>query len=475
MTKSKKTNFLKSFFSSIWGSRWLTFLLSLSVLVLIKNKFNVHDEFWYAIQLLKGTKAFHDFHILSNSVSYVTWFFASLFGFKLSAFRALQISSSIFAALGAAALVDIGMFWGLTLMDALLFSSPIIFCNAFIRYGTSAYPDSLAMGVGLIAINMLIKSLNFNKLDKNRAMAIFISGLFLGLAGLMHIVFILVIPALLFGIFFIMSRIKRQLSQKIYYFILCTAGIFMILGLAYIIFLPWCLKFIPEQVHYVQPQEGLSQVLFNIIISGKSAAWLPSLNNFFLDLKTHGALFIPGVHSKNIYLDIIFNLPRLLAFPLLFWFIIKALRNWKNNIELSSWIIVFLVASFFEFVFILFSNFSHCRAYVSISLSVLGPLFLAILILAFKNQTRYRIPLIVFSSIIVFHSIFGIEGIIDITTHDNRPFAKLYNKCEVHKPKFLEFPSSVHSSLYPDCCFVDAYFVKYGHLGPPVEFLKDDQ
>lgn len=471
----KLMHFFKPIYPSVWIIRLFIFVSVLLYLLAIKNNFNVSDEYGYAIPLLKGERVFHNFHILSNPTAYITWFFASLFGFQVSAFRVLQITSSIFAALGATALVDIGLFWGLGVFNALLFSSPIIFCNAFVRYGTSAYPDSLAFGVGSVAVNVFIRSLSRKTPEEKRARLIFISGLILGLAGLMHMAFVLVIPVLLLGIFLIFWSNKRKFFQGLRFIFICSSGIFLTLGLGYIVLLPLCLKFIPEQVAYYKPLAMSGYGLPLTIITGGASAWLPGLRDLMITLKTHGALFIPGVHSDNMYLDIILDFPRFFAFILLFGLLIGVLKNWKKNVELSNWIMIFSLAVIFEFTFILFAGLSICRNYVYIILSVLGPLFVAMLILATNGVRRYRVFIFLFAFIMMFYSIFGIEGILEITTHDNRPFMKVYKDCAVHTPRYLQLPSSPHTPLYPKCCYDGSMFEKYGHLGPSVDFLKESE
>jgi MFS family permease len=467
-------NLFKSSSFTVWISRGFVFVFTLSILLSIKNNFNVYDEYYYAIHLLKVSRAFHNFHLLSNPVAYITWFFASIFGFQVSAFRVLQITSSIFAALGATALVDMGMFWGLSFKRAFIFSIPIIFCNAFIRYGTSAYPDSLALGMGLVAVNIFIRSLSIERLNQKPRL-IFVSGLFMGLACLMHMAFSLVIPVLLMGVFFIFWRNGKSLLKSWSFVFSCSVGILLVLGLGYAVLLPLCLKCIPEQTSCYEPLEVSGYGLPLTILTGKVSSWFPGIKDLFTDFKTHGALFIPGVHSENVCLDIALGFPRILAFILLGWFAFKALLSWKKNTALANWIIIFSMGVIFEFIFILFAGLSICRNYIYVILSVIGPLFVAMLILAFNNSVRYKFTLFLFTIIIIFYSIFGVEGVVDITTHDNRPFKELYKQCDVHTPKYLKFPLSLRASLYPECYYDNTLFEKYGHLGPPAEFLEEKE
>jgi len=469
----KVKDYLKSFIYSIWFIRLTNFLCITLILLLIKNRFYMNDEYWYAIVLDRGIKTFHNFHILSNPVSNITWLFVTLFGLKISAFRILQISNSVVAAMGATALIDLGMFWGLKRPRAILFSAPIILCNGFIRYATSAYPGALAMGVGLIGLNLLVRGVESFISNNGKPKLLFVSGMVLGLAGLMHLAFVGVIPALLFAIVLVLSRNKINLSSRVRVSLFCLAGFLLVIGFAYVIFLPLCTKFFPGQVEYFKISDsGLSQSLLFTILSGNNVKWLPNLSNLFISFKTLGALFISGVHSNNIILDKIFDLPRVFSFILLAYFTIKVILNKEKYWKLSSWVFAFIISLVCELALILFSDFSQCRQYVVISLSVLGPMFVAGMIIAFGNK-KSCFPVVIFLCIMIFHLISGVEGIIDITSHDNRPFMKLYSHCDVHIPKFATLPfvnRDNNLKQVSDCNWITAY----GAFGPSVDFLSQD-
>ena len=446
-SKIKSFNiFRKSTFSSIWFVRTLNFAVFSLIFLSINNKFIGGGEYYFSTTLNDGAYTFHNFHILSNSMAYLAWLFATLFGIEISAFRALQIASSIFAALGATALVDLGMFWGLSFANSLLLGLPIIFCNGYLFYGTSVYPGFLATGLGLLAINILVRSADARMPDKDNLKLLFIASILLGLTNLMHLAFAVVIPALLIGMVFIAISNKKRLKYLnlvVYNFLI---GIFLILGLAYLVLLPICLKYCPDQVAYLRPFEnGVPNGLLITVLTGKIQTWLPSPENFFTHLKTYGALLIPGVHSKNTILEIIFNIPRLLVVLLFSWFAIKAFKHRRENRDLFSWIVIFTGAFVSEFFFILFSGLLRCRQYASISLSVLGPLFMAIFILFLKERKKFLI--LIFLCCLMFYSIFGIEGIVAITTYDNRPILAANSKCGFHIPKLVHLP------FFPRSCF----------------------
>lgn len=469
----KSKDHLKAFIYSIWFTRIASFLCIFTILCLVKNKFYMNDEYWYAIVLDRGIKTFHNFHILSNPVSNITWVFTTIFGLKISAFRILQISNSAVAALGATALIDLGMFWGLKRSRAILFSAPIILCNGFIRYATSAYPGALAMGVGLIGLNLLVRGVESFISDIGKPKLLFVSGMVLGLAGLMHLAFVGLVPVLLFGVVLILNRNRINLLSSIRASLFCLAGFLLVIGFAYAIFLPLCTKFFPGQVEYFKISDsGLSQSLLFTILTGNSVKWLPTLSNLFVSFKTLGALFIPGVHSNNIILDKIFDLPRVFSFILLAYFSIEVILNKKKYWKLSFWIFAFIISLVCELALILFSDFSQCRQYAVISLSVLGPMFVAGMTIAFGNKKSCFFT-VIFLCVIIFYSIFGVEGIVDITRRDNRPFMKLYSHCDVHTPKFATLPfvnRDINLKQCSDCNWITAY----GAFGPSVDFLSQD-
>lgn len=446
-------NGIKVFVSSLWFIRLSIFLIFSSIFLLINNKFHVYDEFFYVINLNKGIGNFHNYHMFSNPVAHAVWSTISLIGIKISAFRALQITSSIFAALGATALVDIGMFWGLSLTNSFLFSLPITFCNGFIRYGTCAYPDSLALGVGLVAVNMLIKSVYYFRRNSNQLKPWFITGLLFGLASLMHLSSAVLFPILLFGVLLMIIHVNKKLSRKILILFFIFGGIFLTLGLTYIIFLPLCIKFFPLQVALYKPVGEFGRGLILTAV-GKNSAWSPGLRDLLVDFKTHGAIFIPGVHSKNMILDSIFDIPRILAVFLFLWFAIKAFHNRSKDRELFAWILTFASTAIFDFFVLLCTGFSNTRQYALVSLTVAGPLLVAILVILFREKVVSKIHVIIFFSCILFYAVFGIEGIVDITTYKGAPFTKIYQNCDVLRPKYAGPFFSTDNSIDPGCFWV---------------------
>ena len=139
-------------------TRGALFLAIFGMLLLVNNQYHMQDEYRFAVSLDQGIRIFYAQHMFINFNGYVVWFFSTLLGIDIGAYRALQVTSSVFAAIGAVALIDLGIFWGLKLRSAIFFSLPIIFSNVFVRYGTSAYPDASAMGLGLVATNLLCRA-----------------------------------------------------------------------------------------------------------------------------------------------------------------------------------------------------------------------------------------------------------------------------------------------------------------------------
>jgi hypothetical protein len=450
-----------------WSIRIISFIIFLLPMLFIKNKFFMNDEYWFAVTLDKGEYAFHNFHILSNYVVYLVWSLATLVGIKISAFYAAQLSSSILSAVGAAALIDLGMFWGLSWRNSMLFSLPIILCNAFIRYGTSAYPGAMAMGVGLIAVNLTIRaSVYFELHDRKIWHYFFWAGFFVGLASLIHLAFLAAFPGLLCGLL-LAAIMKQDFLNVIKPVLLYCFGVFISLVIPYL-FLPLVARFFPNQVAYTGAQE--QGILFSIL-TGQLPKWLPSFKDFITCLKTHIALFIPGVHSKNFILNSIFQVPRVLAFFMFVYFVSVAWRNRRANFPIFLWGLTTLIIILFEFLFILFSGISQCRQYVVISLSVFGPFFLSVFILSYNKRRYVRVLISIFTASLLFYSVFGIEGVVQIITHDNRQMLKLYRHCDIHTPKSVQLPWLVDRSAQNPLCHVES---NYGAFGPGLDYLNED-
>jgi hypothetical protein len=266
----------------------------------------------------------------------------------------------------------------------------------------------------------------------------------------MHLSFAVLLPILLFGVVLMILPVNKKLSWKILILFLIAAGIFLTLGLIYIFFLPLCTKFFPIQLALYKPVGEFGHGLI-LTAMGRNAAWSPGLRDLFVDLKTHGAIFIPGVHSKNIILDFIFDIPRILAVFLFLWFVIKAFQKRSKDRELSAWILTFAGTAIFEFFILLCTGFSNTRQYALVSLSVAGPLLVAIFVILFREKVVSKIHVIIFFLCILFYTVFGIEGIVDITTYKGAPFTKIYKNCDVLRPKLAGPFFSIDNSIDPDC------------------------
>jgi len=465
---------INRFVSLVWIRRGITFAVFLLLMLCIKNKFYMNDEYWFAISLDKGEYVFHNFHILSNSIIYLIWSLITLLGIKISAFYAAQLSSSILSAIGAAALIDLGMFWGLSWRNAILFSLPILLCNAFIRYGTSAYPGAMAMGIGLVAINLAVRAaacFEFNIPRTKSYIYYFCAGIFVGLAALMHLSFLVFFPGLLCGLVFLMlkqrgdgDKCTGNITKTILFY---CFGVFSLLITLYL-FLPLISKAYPNQVTYTVAQE--KGVLFSLLTK-QLPKWWPSFKEFVVCSKTFMALFFPGVHSENIILNFIFGIPRIFAFLVFIYLMNKAWKNRKSNVIVFYWGVITLITGIFYFFFLLFSGIQQCRQYAVVSLSVFGPFFLSVFILSYDKNRYIKILINLFTVFLIFYSIFGIEGIVQIITHDNRPMLKLYSHCEVHVPKSVQFPWLVDRSAQDPLCHWED---RYGAFGPGLDYLSKD-
>lgn len=455
-----------------WLLRFLLFSVFFSLLVLIKNEFFIVDEYWYAINLDQGfyasseTPFIHIYHVLSNICAYLVWFLTSILGIEVSAFRALQITSCAMAACGAVALVDLGLFWGAGLSRSILFSFPVILTNGFIRYGTSAFPDAIAMGAGLIAINMLIRAVDAQRRSAKNKVAfrpLFISGVLSGIGALMHMVYLTLVPGLIFGIVLGLYAKKQSLRQILGFLLSYILGLALVLGAEFII-LSFIIRSFPHLVYLpgYQYYNSLS------ILAGRVPAWFPSPGDFITGIKTFGALFIPGVHSQNRLLDLLFNIPRIMAVILFVWIFLSGWRNKKYNKEIFFWVIPLLLSIAGLFFAMVFTRLSFCRQYACIGYAALGPLFM---ILAISVRRKREILISVLSLALLFYMVFGIEGLVKIVNHDSRPMRKLYRKCDVHRPKFVQFPWKVDKrSLDPGCRLVHTY----GSEGPGLDYLEKE-
>jgi len=395
------------------------FFIFLIPLLLIKNEFHMADEYCFAAYLRSGRGIFHPFHVLSLVSGYIWWFLTSILGCNVSAFRILQVNSSIMAAIGAAALVDLGIFLGLNWRNAFLFSLPVLFSNAFIRYGTSAYPEAAAFGLGLVAVNLIIKTaakpenVLLRKGDLNCFSA---SGLVCGFTCLLHIVFLCLIPGFILGIIIRLRQCKRSIAQIFIAVLSYCLGLATILGSGYLLLFT-IRKTAPGLVETSADTAFLSNILHTPF----------NFTKIVTAAKTFMAIFFPGVHSSIRILDLLFGIPRILAFLIIVWMFFNAWKARKTNPAVSVWLLSLLFSLISLFFVMFIFNLGLCRQYAAINLSVFGPLFLIIGVLVFKKTLRlFKITIIIISLVVAFHMIFGIEGAIQIIDAKARLVSDLF-------------------------------------------------
>jgi hypothetical protein len=416
---------------------------------MVRNEFHMLDEYRFAISLDQGTRTFHASHMLSNFNAYVVWFLATLFGFKISAYRVLQVTSSILSAVGAVALIDLGVFWGLRMRHALLFSLPVILSNGFVRYATSAYSDASVLGMGLVAVNLLCRAVaKQGKAPKDVILPgpLYVSGLIAGIAALCHLIFAVLITGFILGIITGLRQLKKSIKDIMGCCFYYCIGFLTSVGIGYGIFFLF-LKKMPQQVTNVESN------LLDTLTASK-APWSPNMAGFFQALKNFGALFIPGVHHNNHVLDLFFDLPRLAAVLMMGWLFINALKARRKNPAVSSWVIPMLVSVSTLFFTMLFTNYWHSRQYATIGLAAFGPLFLALGILTLGNKSFLARPsFLVVTISFLFYMIFGIEGLMDISSHDSSTLRKRVEKCDIFTPKAIQLPWIRNKSfLNSECC-----------------------
>ena len=454
-----------------WLIRVIEFFVFLILLLLIKNEFHMSDEYFCALDLNQGKGGFHFFHILSNSSAYIVWFIGTLLGFKISAFRALQVASSVMAAAGGVALIDLGIFWGLRYKDALLFSLPVIISNGFIRYGTSAYPDIAAAGFGLLSANLLIKSVARQEDAPGNGVyfkSFILSGLAAGFSCLFHLIFLTLLPGFALGIIFRLRKIKQGLRQALGSLSFYCLGILSVLLFAYT-FIILLARTFPDLVAFNPIIAGIGVR----ILGPNQMSWLFEFPVLVKNAQVFGALFIPGVHSANRILDILFNIPRLVVLAPFCWFAYRAWKKRKEDLAIFSWIIPMCLSLLTLFVVLVIKGHWACRQYVAISLAGFGPLIMALGICALrKKEGLFRLPMAIIAAVFTFHMLFGVEGLVELLTHDSRPFRKLYRECGLHRPKPVQFPwNAGRKASGADCRWIQSY----GAFGPGQEYLlKED-
>lgn len=425
------------------------FCLILGALLLVNNQYHMQDEYRFAVSLDQGIRIFYAQHMLSNFNGYVVWFLSTILRINIGAYRALQVASCVFAAMGAVALIDLGIFWGLKLRYAILFSLPIIFSNAFVRYGTSAYPDAAAMGLGLVAINLLCRAVARQK-EVNAGILpkpLYFSGLIAGLCVLEHLVFAIVISGFALGIITGLRQLKKPFKNIRLACFVYLSGIATTLAIGYGFFM-LLFKTAPQYAANVE-----SNLVNNL--KGVKELWMPNLPEFLKAMKTFGALFIPGFHSSNQILDLIYELPRVISVLVAGWLLINALRTAKSKPGISSWIIPMLLSILTLFFTMLFLNYWFSRQYAMISLAAFGPLYLALGILTLGGKSFLsRFSLIIISGVFLFYMVFGIEGIADVSSHNSGGLRKHIEKCDIFRPKPVQFPwNPDKSSMSPECRF----------------------
>lgn len=433
-----------------WTSRIFLFFIFLVVLLSIKNEYHMVDEYWYAIHLDQGTGLFHSYHFLSQINAYVMWFLATILGFEVSAYRSLQLASIFFSAIGAVALIDLGRYWKLSWAQAFLFSAPVIFSNGFLRYGTSAYPDAAAFGMGLVAINYFIKVLD--GADKDfwvNCFKYFISGIVTAIAGLMHIIVLLLMPGFWLGGVLRLLQLKCQWKHILGYVLCYLLGLGAVLG-AMFMYMYYLSDTQPEKVSFFAvAYENTAMSL----LKGKIPDWFPTVDNLIQNIKTFGAVFIPGVHSPVLWMDIILDIPRVSAVFLIVALIVQSWRKRASRPEVAVWLFPSIVGVFILFTVMLFTSFYFCRQYAVVSLAAFGPLFLLLGIVPFSDKPkRIPLPMMIIIGAFIFHMIWGIEGYLVIRDHDSRAIRELHGKCDIHRPKPVQFPWAVgEASVQPGC------------------------
>ena len=165
---------------------------------------------------------------------------------------------------------------------------------------------------------------------------LYFSGLIAGLCVLQHLVFAIVIPGFALGIITGLHRLKKSFKDIKMACFIYLSGVLTTLAAGYGFFLI-LFKTAPQYAANVE-----SNLINNL--KGVKGLWMPNLPEFLKAMKTFGALFIPGFHSENQILDLIYDLPRLAAILAAAWLLINAWKSRRNKPEVSSWIMPMLVS-----------------------------------------------------------------------------------------------------------------------------------
>ena len=218
--------------------------------------------------------------------------------------------------------------------------------------------------------------------------------------------------------------------------------------------------FFPDHVVMQAPYTGTIMEL----AVGKLPHWFPGLSDVTTELKTFGALFFPGVHSSNRWLEILFNIPRISAALLILVSVFLVLKRKKEMPSIHQWMLPLGLSLVTQFVIMLFCTFALCRQYALISFIVLGPGFLILgICLKHLKESFAWITMGVMALACAIYMIWGIEGIFYNMSKDpiSVAYYNLYLKYPLLKPKIGYLPwdasrcSFAHTDpLSPSSCSV---------------------
>ena len=162
--------------------------------------------------------------------------------------------------------------------------------------------------------------------------------------------------------------------------------------------------------------------------------------DYITNLKTYISLFTPGIHAQNHLLDLLLNLPRLLAAVILLTVGVIAWKRRKEREDVSIWFIPFIACVISIFLTMASTGYSFCRQHATIGLGIFGPLFMSMGIVALKDGKKMRMmPMLLLVVIFTAHMIWGIEGVAMITQRGGAKIRDQFKYYEVHKPKKAHF------------------------------------
>ncbi len=171
-----------------------------------------------------------------------------------------------------------------------------------------------------------------------------------------------------------------------------------------------------------------------------------AIPNFIIGLMTWMALITPGVHSSSRILDLLLNIPRLVAFLLMADLVrIAWVHRRKLNAQ-TSWFFGLLIsiAALFGAMWIIYPM---SRQYAVMVWTCLGPLFLLPAVANPKAAT-WRIAVI--SGVFAFHTVFGIEGLVELARPRCAGLEQAFGKYELLKPSRPPWPYLAQQKTLPD-------------------------